>query len=143
MVAGTRQGQAINQSCVTMLSAVLQAYVEEVFLWSSKRLFKTLRGDEVIKRYERTYFQWGNPNPENISRLFQRLGIDDVFEGLSWKKCPKSTIAKKLQDINKLRNQIAHGNAPDVSLSQVSSFRNFAHQFGQRFAKHVRKKLPK
>ena len=67
-----------------MLSALLQGYVEETFLYASRRLFSTLRGDDVIKRYRDTYFRWGNPSHENIRALFRRLGIDDVFAGLSW-----------------------------------------------------------
>jgi len=42
-----------------MLSALLQGYVEDVFVYASKRLFKTLKGDEVIARYTDTYFRWG------------------------------------------------------------------------------------
>ncbi len=128
-----------------MLSALLQGYVEDVFLFSSKRLFKTLKGDDVIKRYKDTYLRWGNPNVNNIRNLFRRLGIDDVFDGLSWQKCPSKTVFTKLQEINECRNQIAHGKKlpESVKLAQVRNLRNFVENFGYRFAAHVNSKLPR
>ena len=143
--AGVRQGAAVNQSCITMMSALLQGYVEEVFFYASSRLFKTLHGDDVIKRYKDTYYRWGNPNPDNMKRLFRRLGIDNVFDGLSWQKCSTDTITTKLDEINWARNRIAHGQKMDseVTLAQVRNLRDFVEQFGKRFAAHVRKKLPK
>ena len=100
-----REGAALNKSCVMMLSALLQGYVEEVFLHASRRLFRTLRGDDVIKRYRRTYFRWGNPSHENIKALFQRLGIDDVFDGLSWQNTSPDQIAVKLNRINEIKTR--------------------------------------
>jgi hypothetical protein len=144
IIGRERQGAVINKSCVLMLSALLQGYVEDVFVYASKRLFKTLKGDEVIARYTDTYFRWGNPNNGNIRRLFQRIGIHDVFEGLGWPKCNSTMINKKLQLINEARNKIAHGQPlPEtMSLAKVQNLRNFADQFGQRFAAHVQSKLP-
>jgi hypothetical protein len=143
IVGGARQGMVLNRSCLLMMSALLQAYIEDVFLANSKRLFVTLQGDDVIRRYESTYFRWGNPNANNIKRLFQRLGIDNVLEGLSWQKCSTTTIETKLLDLNELRNKIAHGDDVTVHLSHVQNLRNFVTVFGSRFARHVRQKLPR
>jgi hypothetical protein len=135
----------LNKSCIMMLSALLQGYVEETFLYASRRLFSTLRGDDLIKRYRGTYFRWGNPSHENIRALFQRLGIDDVFDGLSWQNASRNQIAVKLKRINEIRNKIAHGQQlPEaLSLPKVRNLREFADQFGRRFAAHVRGKLPR
>jgi hypothetical protein len=143
VVAGARQGMVLNRSCPLIRSAMLQAHVEDIFLWSSRRLFKTLHGDDVLKRYRRTYFRWGNPNAENIRSLFQRLGIDDVLNGLSWQKCSTATIEAKLLEINQQRNKIAHGDNLIVHLNRVQNFRNFVAVFGTHFGPHVRQKLPR
>jgi len=58
-----REGAALNKSCVMMLSALLQGYVEEVFLYASKRLFRTLKGDDVVNRYPPHVFSLGKPQP--------------------------------------------------------------------------------
>jgi len=126
-----------------MLSALLQGYIEDVFVYASKRLFKNLRTDENVKQYRSTFFRWGNPNGGNVTSLFRRLGIIDVFDGLTWQKTNSNTVKTKLERINELRNKIAHGQPlpQDVSLAQVTNLRNFAEQFGARFGRHVIDKL--
>ena len=109
VVGGARVGAAINKSAVLMLSALLQGYVEDVFLYSSKRLFSNLRTDDNVKIYRTTFFRWGNPSSPNITNLFRRLGIIDVFDGISWQRTATGTIKAKLDEINEMRNKIAHG----------------------------------
>jgi hypothetical protein len=145
-VNGERVGSALNKSCILMLSALLQGYVEDVFVYASWRLFqKTLKDDETRRRYRTTFYRWGNPNSDNVKRLFFRLGIEDVFDGLTWQKTQPKAIRAKLDEINELRNKIAHGQSlPEaVSLNQVKRLRNFVEQFGGRFGSHVRDKLPR
>jgi hypothetical protein len=145
-VNGERVGAALNKSCILMLSALLQGYVEDVFVYASWRLFqKTLKEEDARRRYRSTFYRWGNPSSENIGRLFFRLGIENVFDGLTWARTQPKTIRDKLNEINELRNKIAHGHAlPEaVSLNQVKKLRNFVEQFGERFGRHVRDKLPK
>jgi hypothetical protein len=110
IVGGIRVGAAVNKSCILMLSALLQGYVEDVFVQVSRRKFKTtLKTDDDLKIYRRTLFRWGNPSSENVTSLFRRLGIIDVFDGLSWQKMTATNIKSKLDKINELRNKIAHG----------------------------------
>jgi hypothetical protein len=144
VVGGARVGAAINKSCILMLSALLQGHVEDVFLYFSQRLFSNLRTDENVRRYRATLFRWGNPSSQNITSLFMRLGIIDVFDGLSWQRTRAETIKAKLDQINELRNKIAHGQPlpQSVSLSQVRNLRDFVENFGERFARHVRGKFP-
>ncbi len=140
---GSREGAALNKSCVMMLSAVLQAHIEDVFLVVSRRLFKTLKGDDVIERYTNSYYRWGNPDANNIRNLFRRLGIDNVFEGLSWQKATTENIKEKLVKINETRNRIAHGkdSDPALTLSMIDNWCNFVDNFGSRFAAHVMTKV--
>ena len=143
-INGEREGAAINSSCIIMISALLQGYIEEVFLYCSRRSLRNLRHNEALEKYRDSIRQWGNPNSGNIKRLFLRLGIVDPFEGLSWQKCTYGNVIQKLDEINTLRNQIAHSGHPDepISLLQVSNLRNFVGQFGGRFAEHVAAKCP-
>ena len=138
-VGGVREGAAVNASCILMLSALLQGYVEEVFVYGSWRVFRTLRDDEARTKYRATFFRWGNPSGENIKRLFFRIGIPDVIEGLSWQKTDSKVIRRKLDQMNELRNKIAHGAKLEatLSLNQVKSYRSFVEQFGVRFGRHV------
>ncbi len=145
IVGGARVGAALNKSCVLMLSALFQGYVEDVFLFASKRLFSNLKTDDNVKKYRNTFFRWGNPSGENVTNLFRRLGVIDVFDGLSWQGTNTSTVKKKLDEINESRNKIAHGQEPPqaVSLAQVRKLRDFVEQFGNCFGPHVRSKLPR
>lgn len=53
--------------------------------------------------------QWGNPSDENITRLFLKIGVVDVLDGLSWKGFSNQSVRDKLRLLNLIRNQIAHG----------------------------------
>jgi hypothetical protein len=84
--SGERVGAALNNSCILMLSALLQGYVEDVFMYASRRLFRTMNDEVSLKKYRESLRRAGNPSGEDISRLFVRLGILDVFDGLAWSK---------------------------------------------------------
>jgi hypothetical protein len=49
IVRGERVGAAINKSCILMLSALLQGFVENVFVEASRRTFKSLRTAETVE----------------------------------------------------------------------------------------------
>lgn len=143
MSDGERVGAALNKSCILMLSALLQGYTEEVFLFAARRALKNLNSDNALQEFRNSFRRWGNPSPNNIQRLFARLGLIDVFDGLSWQKTSAQSIKKKLDEINRLRNMIAHGQKLPrrVSLAQVKNLRSFAEQFGSRFGGHVWRKV--
>ncbi|MEM1396279.1 MAG: hypothetical protein AAGH38_02380 [Pseudomonadota bacterium] len=91
-----------------------------------------------------TWSRWGNPSGDNIIKLFQRLGIHDVFDGLSWQGQASQTLKSNLDTINQVRNRIAHGQPITVDgepyalrLSGIVRWRNIAEQFGQGFGPHA------
>ena len=148
---GQRVGASINRSCIVMLSALLQAYVEEVFKDAAQRRFPDLAADPAaFDRYWNQMKNWGNPNGGNIKVLFLKLGVPDVLTGLSWQRTTEAEIQSKLDKLNQIRNKIAHGaahitvnNQPySLSLAHVCAFRDFAHNFGQRFEHHVEGWIP-
>lgn len=145
---GTREGLALNKACIVLLSAALQSYVEDVFLECSFKAFgRTLVNDE-LKNYRATWSRWGNPNPNNITTLFRRLGVDDVLEGLKWQKQSTLQLKNTLDAINQVRNCIAHGSDIKVDkkdfplhLARIRRWRNTCDQFGARFGDHAKAKI--
>jgi hypothetical protein len=143
-IEGYRIGTALNRSCIVMLSALLQSYVEEVFQAAARRRFPAL-DDDAFAAYWKQMKGWGNPSEVNIKNLFIQIGVPDVFTGLSWQKTPTATVRTRLGHLNLIRNQIAHGSKQlkvdgqsySLSLAKVEAFRNFAQQFGERFEAHV------
>ncbi|MEQ6202140.1 HEPN domain-containing protein [Sulfitobacter sp. HNIBRBA2951] len=144
---GSHQGAALNKASVVLLSAVLQAFVEEVFWDCSRHLFGTFNPSQS-KNYRESWSTWGNPNPKNITRLFRRIGVDDIFEGLSWRGQSTIQFKNNLNQINEVRNTIAHG-APiiidgkpfNLTLSKIESWRALSITFGQKFPDHARRKI--
>ncbi|WP_146188901.1 hypothetical protein [Albidovulum aquaemixtae] len=145
---GSREGIALNNACVVMLSSALQSFVEEVFLDCSFKAFGRVLVEPELRNYRATWSRWGNPSPSNIVSLFRRLGVDDVFEGLSWQKQAAGTLKSTLDTINQVRNCIAHGSALTVNrqpyslqLNNITRWRNTAEQFGKRFQAHAEAKI--
>lgn len=146
---GSREGASINRSCVVMMSALLQAYVQDVFKICARQALPTLNTDAVWDAYWKQMKGWGNPSADNIKTLFLKIGVSDVFDGLSWRNCNNSTVRSRLNQLNHVRNSIAHGaavlrvNAADyaLTLAKVKTFRNYAEQFANRFEQHALGKL--
>ena len=134
-----------------MLSALLQSYVEEVFGEACRRTFPRLNANsEDYEAYWRQLKGWGNPSDSNIRSLFLKIGIPDVFLGLSWQGTTTDRIRVRLDTLNQIRNQIAHGrrqltvngNNYSLTLARVRALRDFAKNFGERFSNHVNEVLP-
>lgn len=144
IINGHRVGQSINRSCIVMLSALLQSFVEEAFEEVSVQLLGI--EDEARQSYRKSFSRWGNPSDANIKTLFQRLGIVDVLENLSWQRITNDRIRSNLQQLNEIRNQIAHGRRDlrwqnrrySLSLAEAVRLRNFVRTFSDRFPVHAR-----
>jgi hypothetical protein len=148
---GYRVGASINRSCVVMLSALLQSYVEEVFNDAARRAFPALAANQAaFDDYWKQMKSWGNPSDANIRRLFIKLGIPDVFAGLSWQRTPTASVTRMLDELNQIRNRIAHGsrhltlngNPYSLRLADVITYRNMTASFANRFEAHVQTFIP-
>ena len=144
IINGHRVGASINRSCIVMLSALLQSFVEEAFQEASVEFLDIAEVGRVP--YRKSFSRWGNPSDANIKSLFLRLGIADVLDELGWQRITNDRIRTNLQNLNHLRNQIAHGTRDltlngqrySLSLAEVKRFRNFVWTFADRFPIHVR-----
>lgn len=146
---GSREGESINRSCIVMMSALLQSYIQNVFEICAKKALPTLENAGIWDAYWKQMKGWGNPSTDNAKALFLKIGVNDIFDGLSWKKCDNVSVRKKLNQLNQIRNSIAHGGAGlrvnnadyALTLHKVKAFRNFADAFGQRFEGHALGKM--
>lgn len=145
---GQHEGAALNRACVVMLSSTLQAFVEDVFLECSEKAFGHAFSEPERKNYYETWNRWGNPNDQNITALFRRLGVDDVFSELSWSRQSTSDLKKNLKQINQIRNCISHGKplkfekSPfSLKFTKIQRWRDIAEQFGRRFPKQALSKI--
>lgn len=141
---GSAEGEAIIRSTVVMLSASLQVFIEDVFTETSIKALGEFDSEEALDRYRSTWKRWGNPSADNITNLFRRLGIDDVLEGLSWTGQGTKALKKNLNEINQIRNSVAHGGPLklngqrfDLGTNQNERWRNVARTFGEKFPRHV------
>ena len=145
IINGVRVGQSINRSCVVMLSALLQAYVEEVFVVCAAEVLPQLAEEDNMTEFRKTGSRIGNPNKKNINRVFLRLGCKNVLAGLSWRNSDNGKVLLRLNEMNQLRNGIAHGNSRltidgdfvSLDLRRVEVLRNFVRAFGERFEDHA------
>ena len=134
-----------------MLSALLQAYVEEEFQEAGRRAFPALMANPgASDAYWIQMRGWGNPSATNIRNLFLRIGVPDIFSRLAWQGTTSTEVTRKLETLNQLRNRIAHGarqltvngTAYSLTLAKVTTFRNLSENFAERFSAHVQRLIP-
>jgi hypothetical protein len=107
-----------------------------------------LVSQESERKYRKTWDRWGNPSDGNITRLFQRLGLEDVFSGLSWSGQGTPALKKNLNHINQARNKIAHnlpmaldGVEQEIGYAKVNNWTKIARTFGEQFPSHVQQMM--
>lgn len=139
---GTPQTLALNKSCLLILSALLQGYIEELFFVLSANLFVHLDYDDH-EAYRRSIRRWGNPSSENIERLFNRIGLINVLENVTWQRTNVKRIKAMLNLLNHQRNAIAHGGAPkgSLKLSSIERMRDFTENFATNLNRYLRKEF--
>jgi len=140
---GARVGASLLRAAVVLISTALQSEVEDTFRAALALSFGHLNQTER-DRYWTDCRGWGNPNPENVRRLFFRIGFPDVLDGISWQKCQNKTVVSLMDEINQVRNRIAHGqpltvNGQPLRLTKpkVARWRAYAAAFSTRFKPFV------
>ena len=140
--AGRRyEVHALNNAGVALLSGNLQGFVADIFAESASAL---LAGHiQSIQALTAAAPTRGNPNPQNIIRLFSVLGFEDIFQRLSWKNMSTQALKRKLQDFNTLRNLIVHGAKQSVRkqvvVNHLNVFGNFANKLDAKLNTEIRK----
>ena len=127
--------QALNSAAIALLSAHLQGFVTELYEEACDTLLKKhVPSVEALKKASPSR---GNPNVDNIKKLFGSIGFGNVIEGISWSRMGNEALKKKLRDFNELRNRIVHGKSENVTKSSVINYLNV----WTNFAKHLDRKV--
>jgi uncharacterized protein YutE (UPF0331/DUF86 family) len=83
----------------------------------------------------------GNPNEDNVKRLFNSLGYSDVLGEISWQRMSNRQMRAKLRAFNELRNSIVHGTSVSVKKSTLENylavFRSLAEQLDRKLKRQV------
>ena len=127
--------QALNKAAIALLSAHLQGYVEDVFEEVGRVLLhgRVPQIDALLTQAQRR----GNPNWDNITRLFAAIGFADILNAISWRGVSNATLKKRLRELNELRNRIVHGQTETVRKRVVVKYSSFVRQFAARLDRTV------
>jgi hypothetical protein len=130
------QVHALNSAAIALLSAHLQGFVADLF----KEVAHTTLAGRVrdINALISTASLRGNPNEQNIVKLFASLGYPNILDGISWQRMTNAQLKNKLKALNELRNKIVHGNSDAVSKAQVENFLNIFTNFAMRLDSRLR-----
>lgn len=133
--------RALNKCCVLMLSALLQGHIDHLFYAVARNHFDM--SDDEVQTYRAAVGNWGNPNAENIERLFTRLGVIGILKQVNWSKSDGKTIAGKLRVLNEQRNKIAHGREPrgSLKLTDIEKTADFVETFSRELSAYLRRKF--
>ena len=145
--AGGRPSQvhALNSSAIALLSAHFQGYVAELFDEAVEHLLKGRVVDvECVKS---SAPRRGNPNAENISKLFETVGFPAVMDAITWKNMSNDRMKSKLKQLNILRTKLVHGSRERVVKAKVTAYTTFVrslvaeldHAVGSQIASVTRK----
>lgn len=127
--------QALNRAAIALLSAHLQGYIEDLHEETARKLLEGQVPDlDALIRQAPTR---GNPNWDNITRVFSSIGFPDILEKVSWQKCSNATLKTRLREFNELRNRIVHGKAETVHKQRVQNYAGFVRTFADRLDRKV------
>jgi hypothetical protein len=133
------QIQALNKAAIALLSAHLQGFVNDLYYEAASILLAGRVADiEVLKKSAPTR---GNPNNDNINKLFATLGFSDILATISWQRCSNQTLLRRMNDFNVLRNQIVHGRSINVSKHVVVGYLSSWTALAQRLDAKMRVEL--
>lgn len=136
---------ALNSSAIALLSGHLQGFVTDLYAESAEALL-TPHVPDVQSVIDSAPTR-GNPNEQNINRLFGTIGIADVLDGIGWNRMSNASLKRKLREFNELRNRIVHGKSETVRKAQVTTYasiwKNFARKLDGRLRREIKKKTGK
>ena len=130
---------ALNSASIALLSAHFQGFNTDIFSQCVSHLLQGhVEDPESVVEFAPTR---GNPNQQNINKLFSGIGFPRVVEQLSWRNCSNDSVRKRLRELNELRNKVVHGKSEPVTKARVKSFYNFVLNFAYRFDRLLHQKL--
>lgn len=126
---------ALNSAGVALLSGHLQGFIFDLFKEVTVAcLAGKVRDVAAVQSAANTR---GNPNWQNITKLFRAVGFPDILADISWQRMSNAQLRRKLESFNMLRNKIVHGASEHVTKATVSNYLNVL----TNFAYHLDDKL--
>ena len=135
------QVQALNGAAVALLSGHLQGFLTDLHEEAATALLDgSIQDLQALIDVAPTR---GNPNVDNINKLFASIGFLKIMDSISWKKMGNDALKKKLREFNELRNRIAHGGGETVRKVQVENYvkvwKSLAKNLDSKIGREVRK----
>ncbi len=143
------QGAAVISSATLLLSAIFEAYIEEIFDLSLDKIHKTDDNDdanakvEELKKY--TSHKNNNVNIHNINNLFFYIGIPWIMshENIRWKKFHNQKVQELIKELSMSRNSIAHGVEERVTKQKLLKWKNGIENVSIKIDEVVKKHIKK
>jgi hypothetical protein len=126
------KGAALTRAGVVLLTAALEAYVEDLFEESVKLIMPTRSNEEYSELFERTSKRLNVADVYNTNFLFFNLGIPWVLDCIRWQKFSNRSFRKTLNKLVDTRNKIAHGSQPRVRLAALKKWRGFVMKYSEK-----------
>jgi hypothetical protein len=131
-----RQVHALNSAGVALLSAHLQGFVTDLFVEvAGHTLAGKVRDLQVLTAAANTR---GNPNEQNITRLFESIGYPNILDGITWQGMSNKQVRGKLRSLNELRNSIVHGSSETVQKATVAVYLAVVERLAERLDHKLR-----
>ncbi|WP_277373523.1 HEPN domain-containing protein [Pseudomonas sp. AA-38] len=128
-----RKGAAVIKAGTTLLAAVFEGFVEELYEKSLDLLHPTLI-NEVKELKKHTSEKNHNANNHQVNNLFFYVGIPWIMQSskIRWQKFSNTEVRKTLGALSSARNKIAHGGSHSVTKTQLVFWRNFIERLADK-----------
>lgn len=126
-----RRGAAITRSGVVLLTAAMEAFVEDLFEDASEQVFAALSAAERKELFKETSQRLHNADVRKTNLLFFNLGAPWILNQVRWQKCSNDQFKSRLTRLVEVRNQIAHGKQPPIQLQQLRGWKRMVAKYAE------------
>ncbi|OKP74819.1 hypothetical protein BTR19_00905 [Pseudomonas fluorescens] len=139
-----RKGAAVLKAGTTLLAALFEAYIEELFDKTLDALHPTMV-KEVKELKQHTTEKNNNANNHQVNNLFFYAGIPWIMQSpkVRWQKFTNEKVRETLGKLSAARNKIAHGKNPIVTKQQLVFWKKFIERLASRLdlvaQEHIKK----
>jgi len=128
-----RQGAAVTKAAIVLLTAIFEAFVEDIFERATVDIFPNLANAERRDFLRATSGRLNSVSVKNVNFLYAQVGYPFILDDLSWRGFSNANLKTSIDAMVAARNKIAHGGVPNVTLSSLRRWKNMVGAFSQRF----------
>ena len=132
-----RKGPAITRAGVVLLTAAMEAFVEELFEEACDKVFAVLADEERKALYKETSRRLNTANVQNTNLLFFNLGVPWILSGVRWQNCSNAYFCERLDRLIETRGRIAHGKQPVVWLGRLRAWKTMVEKYAEVLERKV------